>query len=179
MVYYRIDDNIELELVSTYNADIILDLINRNREYLAKYLSWVDETTSTDVIIENTKKTLKAFGEKTGIGWVVKFDKQIIGRISIWEAEEKSRIFEVGYWIAEAFSRKGIMTECIKKVIDIGFDYLKAEKIEICCIDENTGSNRIPQKLGFLKEGTRRNSLKIRDKIYNMNIYGLLKEERR
>ena len=177
MVYSRINETLELELVSPYNAEKILEIVNRNREHLSRYLSWVDETKTIEPIIENTRKALISYADMNGIAYVIKLNGEIIGRISIWEAEKETCIFEVGYWIDKEYERKGIMTACVKRVIGIGFKYLKAKKIEICCIDENIGSNRIPQKLGFTKEGIRRKSNKIGNKIYDMIIYGLLERE--
>ena len=177
MVYYKVDEHIELELVSSFYVNDIFMLVQNNKEYLAEYLDWVDETKSPEVILENTKKALRDYSEKTGIGYVIKVDGKIVGRISLWEVSTKTKTFEIGYWISQEYTKKGIMTECTKVVINTGFKWFGSEKIEINCVVDNIASNRIAQKLGFTHEGIKRNAIKLRGKVYNMNRYGLLKSE--
>ena len=177
MVYSRINEHIEIEMVSPFNVENIYMLVQSNKDYLAESLDWVDETNSQDIVLENTKRALRDYAEKTGVGYVIKFNGTIVGRISLWEVNSKAKIYEIGYWISQEHTKKGITTDCAREVINIGFRYFGAEKIEINCIVENTASNRIVKKLGFKHEGVRRNSIKVRDKVYNMNRYGLLKSE--
>jgi len=74
-------------------------------------------------------------------------------------------------------SKKGIMTKCVKKVLDIGFNIANANKIEIHCATKNVGSNRIVKKIGIKKEGTIRNVEIVNNEINDLNVYGILKSE--
>lgn len=177
MVYKKINNEIELELVSPYTAEEVYSIVEENREYLAEYLNWLDKTKSSEDVYQNTKNALTRFADKKGIDYVIKENGKIIGRISIWQTNEEANVFEIGYWISKEHARRGIMTLCAKEILRIGIEYLKAEKFEIYCIAENIGSNRVAQKLGFRLEGTIRNSIKVNEKLFTMNVFGLLKEE--
>ncbi|MGZ9583735.1 GNAT family N-acetyltransferase [Paenibacillus marinisediminis] len=65
--------------------------------------------------------------------------------------------FEIGYWIDKRYSGKGYMTEAVQGISDFAFDELKARRLEIRCDTLNTKSKLIPERLGFVLEGTLRN----------------------
>ena len=167
----------QLELVSPYYVEAVFRLVEENRKYLSEYLTWVEKTTSSEQVLANTKKALISFSEKKSIVYLIIEKKEVIGRISIWLIDENTNTYEIGYWIAERKKNLGIITSCVKEVIEMGMEYLNVEKYEISCIVENIGSNKIAQKNGFILEGIKRNAIKVNNKIYNMNQYGLLKEE--
>jgi len=177
IAYRKISNDLWLELVSPYSVEAVFKLVEQNRDYLAVYLSWVEQTTNSAQVLENVKKALISFSEKKSIDYLVIENQEIIGRISIWLVDEGTSTYEIGYWIIERKKNLGIMSSCVREVIDIGIEYLDAKKYEIACIVENIGSNRIAQKNGFKLEGTKRNAIKVNGKLYNMNQYGLLREE--
>ncbi|HUW71303.1 MAG TPA: GNAT family N-acetyltransferase [bacterium] len=177
LAYRRVSADLWLELVSPYSVEAVFKLVEENRKYLAEYLTWVEKTTSSDQVLENTKRALISFSEKKSIDYLVIENDEIVGRISIWLVDENTSTYEIGYWIIERKRNLGIISSCVREVIDIGIEYLDAEKYEISCIVENIGSNRIAQKNGFKLEGIKRSAIKVNDKVYNMNQYGLLREE--
>lgn len=177
MVYTKVSTTIELELVSPHTVEEVYAIVENNREYLAEYLNWLDKTKSSEDVYQNTRNALSRFADKKGIDYVIKKNGRIIGRISIWQTNEDAKVYEIGYWIVKEQSRKGIMTLCAKEMLKVGIEYLKAEKFEIYCIAENTGSNKVARKLGFTHEGTIRNSIKVNERLFSMNVFGLLKDE--
>jgi len=177
LAYRRITSDLCLELVSPYSVEAVYRLVEENRKYLSEYLTWVEKTTSSEQVLENTKKALTSFSERKSIDYLVIEKDEVIGRISIWLVDENTCTYEIGYWIIEQKKNLGIITSCVREVMDVGIEYLNAEKYEITCIVENIGSNRIAQKNGFSLEGTKRNAIRVNNKVYNMNQYGLLKEE--
>lgn len=172
-----VTNNISLELVSPYFVDEVFEVVDSNRKYLSEYLTWVEETKDKEKVLENTKKALVSFSEKKSIDYIIKAAEKVIGRISIWLTDEKTRTFEIGYWISEKYSKKGIITSCVKEVMDVGIEYLNVEKFEIICIVENIGSNKIASKLGYRLEGTKRRAIIVNNKAYDMNQYGMLRNE--
>jgi len=106
IAYRQVNADISLELVSPYTAEIIFKLVEDNRRYLAQYLTWVEKTTNSEQIFENTKKALVGFSEKKSIDYVIRESDEIIGRISIWLNNENTKTYEIGYWIIEKKARK-------------------------------------------------------------------------
>ncbi len=179
LAYRRISSDLFLELVSPYSVEAVFKLVEDNRRYLGEYLTWVDTTISSEQVLENTKRALLSFSEKRSVDYLVVEKNEVIGRISIWLTDKDTFTYEIGYWIIERKKNLGIISSCVREVIDMGIEYLNAEKFEIACIVENIGSNGVAQKNGFILEGIKRNAIMVNGKKYNMNQYGLLKEEYR
>ncbi len=71
-----------------------------------------------------------------------------IGMIDIDSVNKKANI---GYWIGTQYQGKGIVTECIKLVVNYAFDALKLEEILAYVFPDNNPSIRILEKNGFEK----------------------------
>lgn len=68
---------------------------------------------------------------------------------------------EIGYWMAPAARRRGLLTEAARAVIDWGFSTSGAElqRIEWRAVAGNDASARVARALGFRYEGVLRKSL--------------------
>jgi RimJ/RimL family protein N-acetyltransferase len=84
-------------------------------------------------------------------------DKNFIGTASLHGIDWDIRKCEMGYWINTKYSGKGYMTEAVKKLANFGLNQLAFKRIEIRCESRNVKSRFIPEKLGFILEGTLRN----------------------
>ena len=69
------------------------------------------------------------------------------------------------------------MTDCVKAVIDYGFNKLDLNRIIIKCDIGNVKSSAIPQKLGFSLEGTLREDLLKNNIFSDTLVWGILKKE--
>lgn len=65
--------------------------------------------------------------------------------------------FEIGYWVRTAHARKGFVTEAVAGITDFAFAQLGAKRVMIRCDAKNVRSAAVPQRLGFVHEGTLRN----------------------
>ena len=106
MVHARINEEIELELVSPFGAEATYALVEENRDYLSEYLTWVDETTGADVVLRNIRNALVSFANRKSADWVIKEKGSIIGRIGIRESDDEAKVYELGYWISREKSHR-------------------------------------------------------------------------
>jgi [ribosomal protein S5]-alanine N-acetyltransferase len=65
----------------------------------------------------------------------------------------------LGYWTGLPFVRQGYMTAAVRAVIPFAFATLRLHRLEAACIPSNTGSIRLLEKTGFLREGYAREYL--------------------
>jgi ribosomal-protein-serine acetyltransferase len=101
----------------------------------------------------------------------------MIGTIGFGTFDMGARVTEIGYWIDGAEEGKGIMSRATEKLLELAFEHLGMNRVQIRCADANTRSAAIPQKFGFVQEGRQRRHV-IRDgKIYDFLIFGLLRDE--
>jgi len=66
---------------------------------------------------------------------------------------------ELGYWLAEPFWGQGIISEAIKRAVDIAFETYDIDRIFARPFGTNAASQRVLQKNGFVLEGQFRGTL--------------------
>jgi len=72
---------------------------------------------------------------------------------------------ELGYWLAESYWGKGIMTEAVKQMVDYGFKTFEIERIFARPIGRNYSSQKVLEKAGFLLEA------KFEKTLYKNGVY--------
>ncbi len=66
------------------------------------------------------------------------------------------RVFEIGYWLRTSAAGHGYMTEAVRLLLGLAFGRLDARRVAILCDTLNTRSLAIPERIGFVHEGTHR-----------------------
>ncbi len=105
-------------------------------------------------------------------------DDKAVGSIGIFiqqDVHEKSA--ELGYWLAEEYWGKGIMTEAVRQICQLAFQQFDILRIYAEPFADNQGSRRVLEKAGFTCEGILRNAVCKGNKVFSSCIYALLKEE--
>lgn len=64
----------------------------------------------------------------------------------------------IGYYLAEDFQKKDIMTKCTKALIRYVYEEYDINRIKIRMSTKNKKSRAIPVRLGFTQEGILRNN---------------------
>lgn len=89
-----------------------------------------------------------------------------------------SRTAELGYWLAEDFWGKGIMTEAVRRMCEEGFaQWDDLLRIYAEPFAHNAGSRRVLEKAGFTLEGIMRQRVVKGNRIGDSCMYALLREE--
>lgn len=85
---------------------------------------------------------------------------------------------ELGYALNPLYWGQGIVPEAAFEVLTYGFEYLKLKRIEVGVFTDNYQSQRVCEKLGFVKEGIARNGyLRYDGKIFDKLQYGITDKE--
>lgn len=78
---------------------------------------------------------------------------EAVGAIGIHPQEDiQCKNAELGYWLAEPFWGKGIMTAAIRQMVDYGFANWDIDRVFARPFGTNTGSQRALEKAGFVLE---------------------------
>lgn len=105
-------------------------------------------------------------------------DSKVIGSIGVFRQENIHRqTAELGYYIAEEYWGKGIMTEAIKQICEYVFNKSDIIRIYAEPFAYNTASCRVLEKAGFQYEGTLRSNASKNGKVIDMKMYSLLSTE--
>lgn len=119
------------------------------------------------------------FSNNQGICWGIakKTDNILIG--SCRYRYRSPFLVELGYELAKAHWRQGIMTEALKAVIQFGFETEELNRIEAMVMMDNIASVEMLKKLGFLEEGILREYGYWKGQFHALRLLSLLKREYR
>jgi ribosomal-protein-alanine N-acetyltransferase len=85
--------------------------------------------------------------------FAITLDDEAIGGIGLHPLQDVERQnAELGYWLAEPFWGKGIITDAIRQVVDSGFSNLAINRIFARPFGSNAASKRVLEKCGFILE---------------------------
>lgn len=116
--------------------------------------------------------------ENETFAFAITVDSKVIGSIGVFRQGNIHRLTaELGYYIAEEYWGKGIMTEAVRQICEYVFDKSDIIRIYAEPFAYNTASCRVLEKTGFQYEGTLRNNAIKNGKIVDMKMYSLLKEK--
>ncbi|TLS36814.1 GNAT family N-acetyltransferase [Pseudalkalibacillus caeni] len=179
MFVYKIDEDLSLRLLNTYDAEEFFQLMDTSRKHLSKWLGWLDynkEVNDSKAFIE---ATLKSIADTGGFPKTVAmiYKGSIAGVIGFNEINHSNKSAIIGYWIGEKFQGKGIVTKACNALIVYGFNDIRLNRMEIRVAKENYKSRAIPERLGFKEEGLIRHAEWLYDHYVDHVVYGLLKEE--
>lgn len=110
--------------------------------------------------------------------FAITVDTKVVGSIGIFRQGNIHRqTAELGYYIAEEYWGKGIMTEAVKQICKYVFDKSDIIRIYAEPFSYNVGSCRVLEKAGFQYEGTLRCNAVKNGKVVDMKMYSLLKKD--
>lgn len=114
--------------------------------------------------------------ENDTFAFAITVDGKVIGSISVFRQGNIHRqTAELGYYIAEEYWGKGIMTEAVKQICE--YVFMKSDIIRIYAepFAYNTASCRVLEKTGFQYEGTLRKNAVKNGKVIDMKMFSKLK----
>lgn len=153
------------------HADELFAVVDAERERLGAWLAWVHLVRNAEderAWIAGTRDPLERLG--------IFVDGRIGGGIGM-HRDPFGVWGEIGYWIASAFEGRGLVTEATRALIDHGFRELGLHRIEIQAAPGNARSRAVPERLGFRREGVRREAGRTSGGYVDLVVYGLLEGE--
>jgi RimJ/RimL family protein N-acetyltransferase len=105
-------------------------------------------------------------------------DGTVIGDIALQDLDWHNRSCSLGYGLTKIeYRRKGYMTDAVTALLRYVFSHLGLERISSGTQENNTASQRVLEKCGFVLEGRERCAKYFAGKRHDRLIYGLLAEE--
>lgn len=116
--------------------------------------------------------------ENETFAFAITVNEKVVGSIGIFRQGNIHRqTAELGYYIAEEYWGKGIMTEAVKQICGYVFDKSDIIRIYAEPFAYNAASCRVLEKAGFQYEGTLRSNAVKNGAVIDMKMYSLLKTE--
>ena len=122
--------------------------------------------------------TMLAANENDTFAFAITVNGKVIGSIGAFRQGNIHRqTAELGYYIAEEYWGKGIMTEAVKQLCDYVFSNTDIIRIYAEPFAYNIGSCRVLEKAGFQYEGTLRSNALKNGNVFDMKMYSKLKTD--
>ena len=117
-------------------------------------------------------------GGKDAFAFAIAIDGKVKGSIGVFrQGNIHRRTAELGYYIAEAYWGKGMMTKAVRQICRYVFNNSDILRIYAEPFAFNAASCRVLEKAGFQYEGTLRSNAVKNGKVIDMKMYSLLKSE--
>ena len=145
----KITSEIEIRLSLPSYVEAIFAVIEENREFLRQWLPWLDGTKSANDTRDFIRAQLHQFARGEALHVTIFSNGSVAGVAGFNQIDQTNGIGYTGYWLAEKFNGKGIMTRVVSDLIVIARDELHLQKADICCATENKKSRSIPERLRF------------------------------
>lgn len=110
--------------------------------------------------------------------FAVTLDGRAVGSVGVSRMGNIHRLTaELGYYLAEPYWNRGIMSQAVREVCRIVFERSDIVRVFAEPFSRNIASCRVLEKCGFVCEGTMRSNAFKNGKTEDMKIYSLLRGE--
>lgn len=100
-------------------------------------------------VIKQSKAWSGKLNEHLALAVVLKSESKLIGELKVKYANLTEKIIEIGFRFNKKYHKKGYAIEATEALINHLFSEFKLNRIIAICIDQNTDSYRLMQKLGM------------------------------
>ena len=171
----NIAENTVLKPLSLDDAPYMFQIIDEERDYLRKWLPFIDQTVAEQNIRDYIEFSLSIEGAPQ---FTIYTQEQFVGLVGFKGSDLDNRKIEIGYWLSQNAQGQGIMTSAVSALTSFAFNTMAFNRIKIEVAVDNHKSRKIPEKLGFTLEGIEREGELLVDHVFtDLAIYGLLKSE--
>lgn len=127
---------------------------------------------------KNFISRLLATDEQENFAFAITADGRVVGSIGVSRQKNvHSRTGELGYYLAEDYWGRGMMTEAVRQICAYVFENSDILRIFAEPYAYNTASCRVLEKAGFQYEGTLRKNAVKNGTVLDMKMYAILKPD--
>jgi RimJ/RimL family protein N-acetyltransferase len=159
---YRIEtERLVLRCYEPDDAAFLKEAVDSSIEHLRPWMPWVRfEPQTLDEKVDLLRDMRGRFDrDEDYVFGVFDSDETLLLGGSGLHPRGGEGALEIGYWVREDATGRGIATEITAVLARVGFELFHLERVDVQVDPENVRSLRIPRKLGFTEEGTLRRRL--------------------
>ncbi len=164
---------LRLEPTRGEHAGALWNAIERSLPELKRWMSWAG-TTSPERISEYTLRAQIGWDDWVNWDFVIFLGDQVAGSTGINRFDSLWRVGNLGYWIRSDLAGQGLATEAARAVVDFAFVRLELNRVELVADVANKASQRVAEKVGFEREGIKRQGTWVDGRGVDVYLYGLL-----
>ena len=139
---------LRLELWRADAVETIGALVDRSRLTLSQYLGWAMDPIDAAAEAAVQADLERRWRAGLDVGWVIVEDGASRGMLGLHRRGGPDEL-EIGYWLDDAATGRGIMTEACAMATDVAFGIEGIGAVEIVHDAANRRSAAVPARLGF------------------------------
>lgn len=136
---------------------------------------WTERSRADEFIAVCRKMAVDGSGARFAIE--TRIDESFVGWCSMFRWNPVYRSLGIGYCLDEPSWGKGYATEAVRAMLLWAYDTLDLNRVEAEVDTRNAASARVLEKLGFQREGMRREDCIVAGEVSDSWIYGLLRRD--
>lgn len=146
---HPIDDDLALLPPLPRHAPAFYAATEASRERIGRWLNWVDTTRAEGDSRAFLVQGCRELGRRKSLSMPIEHRGQIAGCVGLNWINPRNRTAEIGYWLAEGHEGHGVMTRCVRALLDHAHGPLRLERVQICASVENQRSRAVIERLGL------------------------------
>jgi ribosomal-protein-serine acetyltransferase len=177
MFFHRLTSEHSLRQLGPGDAEELFAVVNANRAHLRRWLPWLDTARSVADSRKSLEAVLQQCESNHGIQAAILVGGRIAGVVGYHRIDWQNRNTSIGYWLAESYQGRGLVTASCRVLVDHAFASLNLHRFTITCATSNLRSRAIPERLGFVHEGRQRDAEWLYDHFVDHEVYAQLQHE--
>ena len=150
------------------------------QEHLKPWMPWAHETPTVEQSEGVARRMQAQFLQREHLGYYLHErgadgrPGRLIGGAGLHSPDWQVRRFELGYWIVPSHTGRGLVVEVVAALVRLGFEQLRARRLEIRTDSRNAASRAVAERCGFTLEGVlRRDALDVEGQPCDSCVYGM------
>lgn len=173
----HIDEGIILKRLQLGSSGVIFKAIDSDREHLRRWLPFVDDTRRAEDTEMFIKSALHTNFPRKDLIYEIWYKHAFTGLIALKEIDGWNKKTELGYWIISKVQGMGIITKSCSALLDISFDQLGMNRVQLKAALGNARSSMVAERLNFRFEGIERAGEQHHGKYLDLMVYSILRKE--
>lgn len=104
-------------------------------------------------------------------------DDRVRGRFTLKVSQEETREWEIGWTLHPQIWGSGYASEGARALLGYAFQQLQAHRVVAFCHAENLASIRVMERIGMMREGCLRETIRLQERWYDELVYAILERE--
>ena len=170
----KIGEETELHVLEEQHSPELFKLVDSSRSHLRPWLPFVDRYQTVSEATAFIRRFQEKASKKDGLALGIRFKGNLGGVITYDYFDWSNRATLIGFWLGEPFQGKGLMTKACSALVNVAFQEMNLNRVEIGCASENARCRAIPERLGFKQEGILRQREQVHDHFVDIVVYSML-----
>ncbi len=158
-------------------AEALFSLIEQNRAYLSHWLSWPQSIQSVADLQYFIRAAVLQLAQRRVLQCAIRYQGQMVGMCGFQSFNPGKKQAQLGYWLAEPWQGRGIVTRACHLLLAYGFDVLGMEKMVISTAVANFPSRALCKRLGFQQARVLPQAEQLADRVVDHLLYTLCREQ--